>query len=643
MKYLYSAFIIFFLILAGNTASAQAPDAFSYQAVIRDAEGNVLEYQSVSFRVTLIQVQTPIYTETHIATTNKFGLVTLKIGKGSPILYNFSDINWAGGSIKLQVELDPENGLNYSISSVTELLSVPYAIYAESSGSGGNSSYQTLSLTGSILTISNGNSITLPSGGSSLIGANTTNFIPKWNGSSMIKGNIFDNGYIGIGTNDPDNDLHVVGGFKLVDGNQAAGRVLTSDEDGNASWQVLDGGGGTGTNYLISSNNLTDLGNYAIARSNLGLAIGIDVQSYDHDLSIYAAITPSPNVQTLLESSNYESIKSHLSLGNVENTALSTWAGSSNISTVGNIWGSPGIIGSNTPSSSFFTSLSANGVITLKPAGSGGTAGQVLSTDGNGVVSWLTINSGTGNLLAANNLSDLTNAATARTNLGINTIWATPGAIGSTTPSSAVFTTLKVTSGTPAAGKVLTSDADGNASWQATAAPGSHYVGELYGGGIVFYVDHTGNNGLIVSLKDLDNNSGFQWSNLATTLIGSNAQSQYDGSSNSTAITGVSSSGAAEQCEVFVNGTYTDWYLPSNWELHELFNAARIISNILDNDADVTNTYGIRTSYVQVVEGKYWSSTEFDGSNAYALNFDTGRSFYYPKSTLCRVRAIRAF
>jgi hypothetical protein len=83
--------------------------------------------------------------------------------------------------------------------------------------------------------------------------------------------------------------------------------------------------------------SLLGASNYAAMKTQLGLTIGTDVQAYDADLTTYAGITPSANVQTLLGAANYAAFKTSLSLNNVENTALSTWSGSTNIITVGTI------------------------------------------------------------------------------------------------------------------------------------------------------------------------------------------------------------------------------------------------------------------------------------------------------------------
>lgn len=103
---------------------------------------------------------------------------------------------------------------------------------------------------------------------------------------------------------------------------------------------VVHIGGLTGTGLDISEAGVlswTSGTGASGTRTSLGLVIGTNVQAYDADLTTYAGITPSANVQTLLGSANYAAFRTSLSLGNVENTALSTWTGSTNITTLGTI------------------------------------------------------------------------------------------------------------------------------------------------------------------------------------------------------------------------------------------------------------------------------------------------------------------
>ncbi len=77
------------------------------------------------------------YQETHSLTTNQFGLFTKAIGAGIPTQNTFSAINWSSGQKYLQVELDIAGGTNYTDMGTSQLLSVPFALYALNSGNGG--------------------------------------------------------------------------------------------------------------------------------------------------------------------------------------------------------------------------------------------------------------------------------------------------------------------------------------------------------------------------------------------------------------------------------------------------------------------------------------------------------------------------
>ena len=130
---------ILLAFLAGGQAPGQAPPAFNYQTIARDATGNPLANKTVSARLTIdqgINPGTPEYIETQTATTNQFGLFTLKVGMGTLVYGALTDVNWSTANTYLAVEFDQDGGTNYSNIGATQLLSVPYALYAGSAGNG---------------------------------------------------------------------------------------------------------------------------------------------------------------------------------------------------------------------------------------------------------------------------------------------------------------------------------------------------------------------------------------------------------------------------------------------------------------------------------------------------------------------------
>ncbi len=168
--------ILFSLI--GLNSIAQAPRAFKYQAVARNTSGEVLANKSVSFRIGILSSSatgTAVYSETHTGkTTNAFGLVDLEIGKGIPVTGSFAGINWGAGDYFLKVEMDPNGGTSYQAMGTSQLLSVPYALYArevENNADGdadATNELQKISISGTVLTLDkSGGSVTLPSGGTS--------------------------------------------------------------------------------------------------------------------------------------------------------------------------------------------------------------------------------------------------------------------------------------------------------------------------------------------------------------------------------------------------------------------------------------------------------------------------------------------
>jgi uncharacterized protein (TIGR02145 family) len=133
-------------------AAAQAPQGFNYQATVRNSSGALVTNQNVLFKFNIMlnsQTSLPVYSETHFAPTDDLGQVNLTIGSGTPITGTFSSINWGNGSYFLGIELNTGSG--YVAMGTTQLLSVPYALYANSAG---NSQSTTPNL-GAVLSVNN--------------------------------------------------------------------------------------------------------------------------------------------------------------------------------------------------------------------------------------------------------------------------------------------------------------------------------------------------------------------------------------------------------------------------------------------------------------------------------------------------------
>ena len=133
MKKFYA--ILCLAIASLTQLQAQAPQGFNYQATVRNSSGDLIVNTNVYFKFNVIQgsqTAVPIFTETHYVPTDDLGQVNLVIGQGTANTGTFSELDWSLGSYYLGIELDTGNG--YAAMGTTQLLSVPYALYAENSG-----------------------------------------------------------------------------------------------------------------------------------------------------------------------------------------------------------------------------------------------------------------------------------------------------------------------------------------------------------------------------------------------------------------------------------------------------------------------------------------------------------------------------
>ena len=125
------------LLFSSYIGFSQAPESLSYQAVIHTSAKVVLTNTLVGTRISVLKGGSNgnvVYTETHAVSTNENGLISLAIGTGAST-DDFTAIEWDNGVFFVKCETDPNGAANYSIITNTQLLSVPYALYAKTSGS----------------------------------------------------------------------------------------------------------------------------------------------------------------------------------------------------------------------------------------------------------------------------------------------------------------------------------------------------------------------------------------------------------------------------------------------------------------------------------------------------------------------------
>ncbi len=242
-------FLLSICFLCLQIVFAQVPQAFNYQAVARNQQGNVLANKTIGVRIALLNDNNEVYSESHKATTNPFGLFTIQVGQGSVLTGSFSNINWNIGLKAMKVGIDPAGGTSYLDMGTSPLLTVPFAMVAS----------QALSVVDQSL--------------SGLKDVDTTGkvqgYLLGWDGTKWkpISGvaqqgwllnngdltNVNPSGKIGLGVNTPEAKLHIEGNDKEKLIAFKGSKYITSRSNGT-DYGVTTSGEGL---YLSSEN-----GNY---------------------------------------------------------------------------------------------------------------------------------------------------------------------------------------------------------------------------------------------------------------------------------------------------------------------------------------------------------------------------------------------
>ncbi len=336
-----------FILISSLPLTAQVPQGLNYQAIARNASGDVLQNTAIGVRFTITDATSaPVYQETHALNTNQFGLFTAVIGSGTVVSGVFSNIGWETGPHYLRVEFDPD-GNAYQLMGLSQFQSVPYALTAGTalnSGSlwteSGSSIYYDAGNVGvgtstpsslAAMHIDNGKLLVGAAGGilpaRLVVNASTNEEIlrGRLNGTSVFS--IEGNGDFGIGTVSPLGRLDIRKGSNrlfLVDSNGLVGVGTSSpigrlhvDVGGNPALFVNNSTGWVGLGTTAPGTNL-DVAFNTSATSN-GIRIN---QQGTGDAVLRFALSNSTKYTMGIDQSDNEYFKISKGFGLTTNTVI---------------------------------------------------------------------------------------------------------------------------------------------------------------------------------------------------------------------------------------------------------------------------------------------------------------------------------
>lgn len=573
------------ILLFSLSTLAQTSQKMSYQAIIRDNQDNLIIEKEIGMQITILQGSANgdvVYSELQTPITNKNGLISIEIGGRA----GFSTINWANGPYFIKIEADPTGGTNYTISGTSQLLSVPYAFFAQTAEN-----------------ISSNAAPTITNQEPTNIKDYSANLNCIINGKGFSTNVVFEWGL----TTD-------YGNTSTSNQNPVTGNTAQSVSVNVAGLQA-----NTTYHYRIKATNAVNV-SYS------------DDKSFTTTLSAPQLTTTSvSNVLAFSATSGgnitYNGGSSVTSRGICYSTNSSPTI-SDNVITTGNGTGSFTVSLSNLQSATkyYIRAYATNAV--------GTTYGNELNfTTQNGVASLTT--TGVSDLAGSTGSSGgniSSNGGDPITTRGI--CWST-----SNNPTIALNTKTSNNSGSGSFTSTLTNLVVGTKYYvraYATNSLGTYYgneisfivgaIGTIYMNGIVFYLDETGQHGLVCATSDQRGvGNGIGWTNGTFSVTGATGTTRGTGKSNTDAIISNLGSGtyAAQICnDLEPKGT---WFLPSKDELYLMYSVVKL---------NGYSTFG----------GYYWASTEGSSSTAWEMTFSDGTGLYTVKNDNTRlVRAIREF
>jgi hypothetical protein len=675
-------YIIFFLLLS-MSLSSQVPEKFNYQAVIRGNTGELVTNANISLNISILQggaSGVAVFEESHTVVSNANGLVTLEIGGGTVVSGVFDHIDWANGPYFIEIEILPGDGITSSITSVSQLLSVPFSMHAKTAENVENIVY-----------------------------TETDPLFTAWDkstGISISESQISDlNHFENSDEMDPVYAVSVASGITTADTFKWNNPEVLSEVDPYfTAWDKSSG-------ILITEAQVSDLTHFTTADETDPIyaawdkSTGITItESQISDLEHFTTADETDPVFTAWDRSTGISITesqvtdlTHFTTADETDPVFTAWDRATGISITESQIIDLNHFTTADETDPLFAAWDRTLGITITesqitdldhfttadevdPLFSAAVASGITGIDtaywNNKVdaetdplfASW---DRSTGISITESQISDLDHFTTADETDPLFTVAVASGITSIDTAywndkvdaeTDPLYTAWDRSTGisitesqitdldhfttsdeadpiysVSVASGITTTD---TANWN--AASEKHYVGELFQGGIVFYVENDGQNGLIASLADLDGGTGFIWSDVFTAPSSAEA-TFYNGALNTTQIVAQAGhdSSAADLCTNYSAGGYTDWYLPSSREILLLSQAAWSIYFILDADGDA-GTYGLKISNINPF-GNYWTSTGQGNNEAYMFDFRENSLQVVNKANQYRVRAIRAF
>jgi hypothetical protein len=683
-------FTILAAVLLTASVFAQSPEKISYQAVVRDVTQTLITNQTVGMQISILQgsaTGTVVYSETQTPTTNINGLLSIEIGDGP----GFDVIDWANGPYYIKTETDPTGGTNYSITGTSQLLSVPYALYAKTADSISGTIVETDPIFGAsvaagitqtdttywnnkldveidgdttnelqylslvsdtiIFLVPNGGFVVLPDETDPIFGASVAAGITGtdtayWNNkldveTDPIFGASVAAGITGTDTTYWNNKLDVetdpIFGASVASGitsgdtaywNNKLDSYTESDPIFGAS--VAAGITGTDTTYW---NNKLDVETDPI----FGASVAAGITQTD-TTNWNTAFNWGDHSVAGYFANGGEATGADRTLGNTDNYSLGLKTNNAtrlHITNGGNVG-----IGTTSP----------NDLLEIKGGSPGSMFGISLINNGyaQGYPSLI---------FRRHNNTEVARIFTHQTGLHLYFALYAGDFMFQRRPSGIIHMIIKDTgkvgigisnpSEKLSVSGVVESTTGGfkfpDGTVQTTAASGSggtsYAVGDFALGGIVFWVDESAEHGLICAKTD--QSAGVRCIAGIYTNTMAMGDGPLAGEMNTSIIIanqgfGDGSTYAARVCAEFQategGKTYGDWYLPSKGELHLMYlNKATI-------DATATANGGSA-----IVGEVYWSSTENSIHHAWLQNFNNGNQYHNDKYLTYRVRAVRAF